>query len=60
MHACDSAEVLGTDLSKLPLTAKQKDDVSELLGHGPTVKKHDFLARLAEGESLWILLCQRT
>jgi hypothetical protein len=59
VHACDSAEVLETDLSKLPLTAKQKDDVSDLLGRGSTVQKHDFLARLAEGESLWTLLCQK-
>lgn len=59
VHACDSAEVLATDLSKLPLTVKQKDDVSDLLRHGPMVKKHDFVARLAEGESIWTLLCEK-
>ena len=60
VHACDSAEVPpGTDLSQLPLTAKEKGDVSDLLGHGSTVKKHDFLARLAEGERIWTLLCQK-
>ena len=60
VHACDSAEVPpGTDLSQLPLTAKEMDDVSDLLGHGSTVKKHDFLARLAEGERIWTLLCQK-
>jgi hypothetical protein len=59
VHACDSAEVLGTDLSNLPLTAKEKDDISDLLGHGSTVKKHDFLARLAEGERIWTLLNEK-
>ena len=57
MRQCRGAT--GTDLSQLPLTAKEKDDVSDLLGHGSTVKKHDFLARLAEGERIWTLLCEK-
>ncbi len=60
VHACDRAEVpKKTDLSKLSLTAEQKEIISHLLSPGATVKKHDFLARLPEGESIWNLLCEK-
>ena len=59
VHACDRAKVLRTDLSILPPATKHKDDISDLLRHGPLVMKHDFLARLPEGESIWNLLCEK-
>jgi hypothetical protein len=60
VHACDRAEVPEkTDLSKLSLTAEQKQIISHLLSPGAMVKKHDFLARLPEGEAIWNLLCEK-
>lgn len=60
VHACDRAEVRETDLSTLSLDAEHKQWIAALLGDvGAMVKKHDFLARFAEGEALWALLCEQ-
>ena len=60
VHACDRAEVQPTDLSTLPLTAGQRKQIADVLGPARTlVKKHDFLAGVADGEALWTLLCER-
>jgi hypothetical protein len=58
VHACDTARVIKTDLAALPIDRAKKTAVDRLLQNdGKVVKRHSFLARFADGDDLWQLLC---
>jgi len=60
VHACDTARVLKTDLGAVPIAAAQKTALAGLLQNsGGVVKRHSFLARFADGDALWQLLCDK-
>ena len=59
-HACDTARVLKTDLSAVLISAEQKTALSGLLQNSEgVVKRHSLLARFADGDALWQLLCDK-
>ncbi|MGH9938695.1 MAG: hypothetical protein ACREAM_20840, partial [Blastocatellia bacterium] len=60
VHACDTARVLKTDLGAVPISAAQKTALAGLLQNSEgLVKRHSFLARFADGDALWQLLCDK-
>jgi hypothetical protein len=57
VHACDTAQVLKTDLAAMPIADKLKPALTALLENsGGTVKRHCLLARFPDGDRIWQLL----
>ncbi len=60
VHACDTARVLKTDLSAVPISDAQKTALAGLLQNSEgVIKRHSLLARFADGDALWQLLCDK-
>jgi hypothetical protein len=66
VHACDTARVmtapraLETDLDALPISPAQKRALALLLRNSEgVIKRHSLLARFADGDALWQLLCDK-
>jgi hypothetical protein len=67
VHACDTARVLKTDpraletaLDALPISPAQKKGLAPLLKNGEgVIRRHSLLARFADGDDLWQLLCDK-
>ena len=60
VHACDTARVLKTDLGAIPISAEQKTALALLLQNSEgVIKRHSLLARFANGDALWQLLCEK-
>jgi hypothetical protein len=58
VHACDTARVLKTDLGALRISDAQKTALALLLQNSEgVIKRHSLLARFANGDDLWQLLC---
>lgn len=60
VHACDTARVLKTDLGALPISAAQQTALAGLLQNSDgVIHRHSLLARFADGDALWQLLCDK-